>query len=117
MEFFHKKCKRNFRILRISLFSRYEEKLQKLANGIHILIDFLVSHTKPSVFFTTKNKNINKFKIGNILVNNVGLINPNESPEYFTKIQDLYQFIGNIIKVNISTCTRLSIYFIQGSNS
>lgn len=43
-----------------------------------------------------------------VLVNNVGIVYPNERPEYFTKIPNLSQFIGDIVNVNIIACTRLT---------
>ncbi|CAG2164039.1 unnamed protein product [Oppiella nova] len=43
-----------------------------------------------------------------VLVNNVGIVYPNERPEYMTKIPNLSKFIESIINVNINACTRLT---------
>ena len=70
--------------------------------------------SKQKNIWVSRNRKINKIENGKVLVNNVGIIYPNEIPEYFTKIPNLCQFIQYIMKVNIITCTRLTIYFVQG---
>ena len=101
------------------LLSRNPAKLAKVADEIRarhpdnkvkvLAVDF----TRTDIWEPIANE-LKSLEEIHVLVNNVGIVYPNERPEYFTKIPNLHQFIDNIINVNIFACTRLTALVLPG---
>ena len=101
------------------LLSRNQEKLNRVRDELKLRhpesdVRVLAVDFKRTDIWTAIDTELKQLEEIHVLVNNVGIVYPNERPEYFTRIPNLNEFILDIINVNIIACTRLTALVLPG---
>ncbi|CAG2118557.1 unnamed protein product, partial [Medioppia subpectinata] len=95
------------------LISRNQSKLDKVKEDIETKntdcsVRVLALDFSRHDIYDTIDEEFSKLGQIHILVNNVGMIYPDEKPEYMCDIPDLNKFVSDILNVNVGACTKLT---------